>query len=133
MLPKQRASPYTPASKEDADLDHPEHEKPSAAMRRVEMADFRDDVSGYLRQVREGASFLITADGAAVAELRPPPAEPEAERPAATTPEPAPGPRRLAGRLKGKIWMADDWDTWPEGFIESMTEGPIFPAKDKGE
>lgn len=82
------------------------------------MADFRDDVAGYLRQVREGASFVIIADGAAVAELRPP-----------SPPPPAP---REPGRMRGKIWMADDFDTWPEGFIEDMVDGPIFPPEDKG-
>lgn len=109
-------------------MDHPEHDKPSAATRRVEMADFRDDVAGYLRQVREGASFVITADGAVMAELRP---SAEAE-PTTATPEPtSESPRCLIGSMRGEIWMADDWDTWPEGFIEEMTEGPIFPPKDK--
>jgi hypothetical protein len=35
--------------------------------------------------------------------------------------------------MRGKIWMADDFDTWPEGFIEEMVDGPIFPPEDKGE
>lgn len=116
-------------------MDHPEHDKPSAATRGVEMADFRDDVAGYLRQARQGASFLITWDSEAVAELRPPSPEAKAKpEPTAATPEPAPEPsRRLVGSMRGKIWMADDWNTWPEGFIEEMTEGPIFPPETKGE
>ena len=97
-------------------MDHPEQDKPFAAARRIEMADFRDDVTRYLRQAREGASFLVIWDNEVVAELRPPPGPP------------APRPlRRLAGAMRGKIWMADDWDTWPEGFIEAMVDGPIFP------
>jgi len=100
-------------------LDHPEQD-PSAA-RRIEMADFRDDVAGYLRQVRQGASFLIVWDDEVVAELHPPPGPP-----------PSKPPRRLAGAMRGKIWMADDWDTWPDGFIEAMVDGPIFPDEDKG-
>lgn len=83
------------------------------------MADFRDEVAEYLHQAQQSVSFLITSDGEAVAELRPPPSPPEL------------APREL-GRMRGKIWMADDWDTWPEGFIEEMTEGPIFPPEDKG-
>jgi len=101
-------------------LDHPEQDKPPA-IRRVEMADFRDDVVGHLRQVRQGASFLIVWDSEVVAELRPPPGPP-----------PSKPPRRLAGAMRGKIWMADDWDTWPDGFIEAMVDGPIFPDEDKG-
>ena len=107
-------------------MDHPEQDKPSTA-RRVGVADFRDDVAGYLRQVRDGASFVITADGAAVAELRPRPSEAHAKpEPIAATPEPASeSPRGLVGSMRGKVWMADEWDTWPEGFVEEMTEGPI--------
>lgn len=26
--------------------------------------------------------------------------------------------------------MADDFDAWPDGFIEAMEEGDIFPAKE---
>ena len=110
-------------------MDHPEHDQPSAATRRVEMADFRDDVAGYLRQARQGASSVITADGKAMGELRPPATEAE---PTTATPVPtSESPRRLIGSMRGEIWMADDWDTWPEGFIEEMTEGHIFPPEDK--
>ena len=42
-------------------------------------------------------------------------------------------PGRLPGAMRGKIWMADDFDTWPEGFIDEMVDGPIFPPEDKGE
>ena len=92
-------------------MDHPEHDKPLTATRRVEMADFRDDVAGYLRQVREGASFVIIADGAAMAELRSV-AGPEAE---ATRTRPS-----LIGAMAGQIWMADDFDTWPEDILDAM-------------
>ena len=100
-------------------MDHPEHDKPPMAARRVEMADFRDDVAGYLRQTRQGASFLITWDNEVVAELRP------SSAPSNLAP-------REPGRMRGKIWMADDFDTWPEGFIEAMVNGPIFPDEGKG-
>ena len=114
-------------------MDQPEYDKPLAA-RRVELADFRDDVAGYLRQVREGASFVITADGAAVAELRPAAETPNMEAETEAKPDLAPEqPRRLVGSMRGQIWMADDWDTWPEGFIEEMMENPIFPPENKGE
>jgi len=35
---------------------------------------------------------------------------------------------RQAGLLKGQIWIADDFDEWPEGFIDAMENGPIEPA-----
>ncbi len=100
-------------------MDHPEHGKPSMTVRWVEMADFRDDVAGYFRQGREGGAFLITWDNEVVAKLHPP------------SPPPKLAPRE-PGRMRGKIWMADDFDTWPEGFIEAMVDGPIFPERDKG-
>ena len=92
----------------------------SAAPLRVDVQEFQDDLAGYLRQARESVSFLIVWDDEVVAELRPPP----------TLPKLAP---REPGRMRGKIWMADDFDTWPEGFIEAMVDGPIFPPGDKGE
>ena len=104
-------SAYTLSRNEDTALDHPEHDKPSAATRRVEMADFRDDVAGYLHQVREGLSFVITADGAARAELRPV-AGPETEA--------APTRPSLIGAMAGQIWMADDFETWPEDILDAM-------------
>ena len=81
---------------------------------RVGMRKFRGNMTDYLRQVRDGASFLITSRNEVVAELRPP-----------SLPKP---PRRLLGAMRGQIWMADDFDAWPDGFIEAMEEGDIFPA-----
>ena len=101
-------------------MDHPEQDKTSTA-RQIGMAEFRDDVAGHLRQVRQGASFLIVSEHEVVAELHPP-----------SGPLPSKPPRRLAGAMRGKIWMADDWETWPEGFSEAMVDGPIFPEEDKG-
>lgn len=82
---------------------------------RVGIREFRGNMTDYLRQVREGASFLITSRDEVVAELRPP-----------SLPKP---PRRLLGAMRGQIWMADDFDAWPDGFIEAMGEGEIFPAE----
>lgn len=86
---------------------------------RVGVREFRGNMTGYLRQVRDGASFLITLRDEVVAELHPP-----------SSPKP---PRRLVGAMRGQIWMADDFDTWPEGFIEAMEEGNVFPAGKQGE
>ncbi len=82
---------------------------------RVGIREFRGNMTDYLRQVRDGASFLITSRDEVVAELHPP-----------SSPKP---PRRLLGAMRGQIWMADDFDAWPDGFIEAMGEGDIVPAK----
>lgn len=83
---------------------------------RVGIREFRGNMTDYLRQVRDGASFLITSRDEVVAELHPP-----------SSPKP---PRRLLGAMRGQIWMADDFDAWPDGFIEAMGEGDIVPAKE---
>jgi antitoxin (DNA-binding transcriptional repressor) of toxin-antitoxin stability system len=33
--------------------------------------------------------------------------------------------RGLIGSMRGKIWMADDFDEIPEGFEDSMPERPV--------
>ena len=71
----------------------------AAPHRRVGLREFRDNITGFLRQARNGSSFLITSHGEVVAEIRPPP---EPER-----------PRRRPGALRGKIQMAPDFDILP--------------------
>ena len=83
---------------------------------KVGVREFRGKLGDYLRQAGKGARFLIVSRGKPVAELgAPSDAAPKRE------------PRR-AGALKGKIWMADDWDEWPEGFIEAIENSPVEPA-----
>lgn len=73
---------------------------------RVGVREFRGNLTGVLRQVRQGASFLITSHDRVLAELRPPP---DAER-----------PRRRPGALRGKIRMAPDFDTLPPELLGAM-------------
>jgi len=82
---------------------------------RIGVRELRGKLGDYLRQVKNGARFLIVSRGQPVAELG---------APSGAEPERTP---RQAGALKGKIWMADDWDEWPEGFIDAMENGPIEP------
>jgi antitoxin (DNA-binding transcriptional repressor) of toxin-antitoxin stability system len=82
---------------------------------RIGVRELRGKLGDYLRQVRAGARFLIVSRGEPVAELSAPVAESLERKP------------RTAGLLKGQIWMADDWDEWPEGFIDEMENGPIEP------
>lgn len=80
----------------------------------VGVRDLRGNLSGYLRQTRQGASFLIVSHGEVVAELRP--AEPPARLP------------RQPGRLRGQIRMAPDFDTLPADLLAAMT-GEDSPGK----
>lgn len=73
---------------------------------RVGVREFRGNMTGFLRQARQGASFLITSHDEVVAELHPP-----------STPKP---PRRLVGAMRGQIWMAPDFDTWPDDILDAM-------------
>ena len=72
----------------------------------VGVREFRGNMTGYLRQVQQGASFLITSHGEVVAELHPPAA---AQR-----------PRRVPGALRGKIQMAADFDVLPDDVMAAM-------------
>lgn len=83
---------------------------------RIGVRELRGKLGDYLRQAKDGARFLIVSRGQPVAELGAPVGVPADEKP----------PRRL-GVLRGKIWMADDWDEWPEGFLDAMENGGIEP------
>jgi antitoxin (DNA-binding transcriptional repressor) of toxin-antitoxin stability system len=80
-----------------------------AGTKHVGVREFRGNMTGYLRQVQQGASFLITSHGAVLAELRPP---------AGTTP-----PARVPGALRGKISMAADFDTLPPDIMAAIEAG----------
>ncbi|MDI1364093.1 MAG: prevent-host-death protein [bacterium] len=66
----------------------------------------RENLSDYLRRVRQGASFVVMSRGEAVAELRAPAASVMA-------------PRR-AGLLKGRIAMGEDFDDLPAEVLDAM-------------
>lgn len=76
--------------------------------RRVGVREFRRNMTGFLRQARHGASFLITSHDEVVAELHPPSA---LER-----------SRRLPGALRGKIRMASDFDALPADVLAVMED-----------
>ncbi len=81
------------------DEDYPLPEK-------VGVREFRENMTGFLRQARQGASFLITSHDEVVAEIRPPR---DSQR----------SPRR-PGALRGKIRMAADFDTLPADVLAAM-------------
>jgi len=73
---------------------------------RVGVRELRGNLTSYLRQAQQGASILVTSHDQVIAELRPPPVEQR--------------PRRTLGAMRGKIWVAPDFDEWPPGFIDMM-------------
>ncbi|MGY4396716.1 prevent-host-death family protein [Sphingomonas sp. UYAg733] len=81
----------------------------------VGVRELRGKLSEYLRRVASGENFDVVSRGKKIAELR--------------SPEPEPNNRK-AGALRGKIWMADDFDTWPpemEKVFRAIEEDDIFP------
>ena len=73
---------------------------------RVGVRELRGNLTGFLRQARQGASFLVTSHDQVLAEIRPPS---QAER-----------PRRRPGALRGRIRMAPDFDTLPPEVLAAM-------------
>lgn len=78
---------------------------------------FRARLSDYLRQAKNGARFTIVSRSEPVAEISAP-----------TQPPPENPPRRKLGTMKGEVWMAEDWDTWPDDVLESF-EAPLEPGE----
>jgi len=77
-----------------------------AAPRRIGVKTFRGNLDAFLREARDGNTFLVTARGEVLAEIRPPA---EAIR-AARTP----------GTLRGRIRITHDFDTLPPEVLASM-------------
>jgi prevent-host-death family protein len=76
---------------------------------RIGIREFRGNLPGFLRQVRQGSSFLVTSRGEVVALVQPP--------------QPPTPPRRQPGTLRGKIRMAPDFDTLPDDLLSIMENG----------
>lgn len=78
----------------------------AAPPQRVGVREFRSILTGFLRQARQGHSFLVMSHDQVLAEVRPPP--------------PAERPRRSPGALRGKIHMAPDFDVLPPDILAAM-------------
>ena len=74
--------------------------------KQVGVRELRGNMTGYLRQARQGARFLITSHGEVVAELRPPAG--------------LAAVRREPGALRGKIRMAPDFGDLPADVLAAM-------------
>lgn len=79
---------------------------PPPPPRRLGVREFRENVSGFLRQARHGATFIVMSRNQVLAVIEPPKAP---ER-----------PRRQPGALRGKIRMAPDFDTLPPDVLAAM-------------
>ena len=82
---------------------------PPRPPQRIGVREFRGNLPGFLRQVRQGSSFLVTSRGEVVALVQPP--------------QPPPPPRRQPGTLRGRIRMAPDFDALPDDLLSIMENG----------
>ena len=82
---------------------------PPRPPQRVGVREFRGNLLGFMRQVRQGSSFLVTSRGEVVAVVQPP--------------QTSPSPRRQPGTLRGKIRMAPDFDVLPGDILSVMENG----------
>jgi antitoxin (DNA-binding transcriptional repressor) of toxin-antitoxin stability system len=80
----------------------PSHNAPQ----RIGVREFRGNLSEFLRQARNGRTFLVMSRDQVLAEVGPPPRQ---ER-----------PRRQPGSLRGKIWIAPDFDALPADVLAAM-------------
>jgi antitoxin (DNA-binding transcriptional repressor) of toxin-antitoxin stability system len=78
-----------------------------AQVEQVGVRDLRAKLSHYLRVVAEGGRIVVMQRGRPIAEI----GAPEADK-----------PRRTPGTMKGEIWMAEDFDEWPEDILASFEE-----------
>ncbi|MGU3361104.1 prevent-host-death protein [Methylobacterium sp. M6A4_1b] len=74
------------------------------APRKVGVREFRGNFAGFMRQVRHGASFAVTARNEVIALVHPP----------------QPAPRRRPGALRGQIEMAPDFDVLSPELLAAM-------------
>jgi antitoxin (DNA-binding transcriptional repressor) of toxin-antitoxin stability system len=79
---------------------------PPHPAQRIGVREFRGNFSRFMRQVRHGASFIVTSRDEAVAMIGPP--------------QSTARPRRQPGTLRGKIHMTPDFDTLPAEILAAM-------------
>lgn len=91
----------------------------------VGVRELRGNLSGYLRRLATGESFDIVSRGKKIGELR----APSKERDDWPSSDPKSPNFRKPGAMKGKIWMADDWDSWSEEELAAF-DGPLFPDEE---
>ncbi len=75
----------------------------------VTLSEAKAKLSELVKRVESGEVITVTRHGKPVLELR----------------DPNIAARRKAayGSMKGKIWMADDWDETPQDILDAMEKG----------
>jgi prevent-host-death family protein len=82
----------------------------------VGVRELRNNFSHFLAEVKQGNKVTVLSHGKPVAEL-------------VQTPTPEEKPfKRTFGSLKGKMWIADDFDEPDEEMLAAM-EADIFPPE----
>ncbi len=72
----------------------------------VGVRELRANLTDFLRQARQGQSFLITSHNQVIAEIHPP--------------SPPPAAPRQPGTLRGKVQMSADFDTLPPDVLDTF-------------
>lgn len=79
---------------------------PDKSPQRVGVREFRANLTGFLRQARQGRSFLVMSRDQALAEIGPPPH--------------ATQPPRRPGALRGRIAIAPDFDALSSDMLAAI-------------
>jgi len=83
-------------------------------MTKVNMHEAKSRLSKLVEMVKNGEDVVIAKNGVPEARLVPY----EKDK------------KDWFGMDAGKIWIADDFDEWPEDMLELMTDPKIFPDED---
>ncbi|GEL17305.1 type II toxin-antitoxin system Phd/YefM family antitoxin [Pseudonocardia asaccharolytica] len=83
---------------------------------KVNVYEAKTHLSRLLERVEAGEEIVIARNGRPVARLVP------AQRTA---------PRREPGSLRGRIWVAPDFDEPEEDLVDAFYEGSIFPGPER--
>jgi antitoxin (DNA-binding transcriptional repressor) of toxin-antitoxin stability system len=85
-----------------------EPQQNTSSPRRVGVREFRGNLTSFLQQVQDGQRFVLTSHHKAVAEIGPPSSDVAVRKP---------------GVLRGKIKLADDFDSLPADVLKAMEDG----------
>jgi prevent-host-death family protein len=81
----------------------------------VNIFEAKTNLSKLVARVEQGEEIIIARNGKPAVRL--------------TQLEPAAKSRIRFGGMKGKIWVADDFDELPEDLLEAFNNGDIFPPE----
>lgn len=93
------------------------HKTPGGTKTQVNIHEAKTNLSKLIELAKKGEEVIIAKNG-----------KPEA-RLTAYEPE----PKSWIGMDAGKIWIAEDFDEWPEDILKLMSDPKIFPDKTDAE